>query len=346
MIITKSIPFNKVTRWIRNMAGSIFIYVGIIAALYYFRILTVSVPVLPVTLIGTAVAFYLGFKNNNAYDRMWEARKIWGSIVNNSRSWAISVNGYVSDTFNDGLEESKLFEIKKRLVHRHIGWLYQLRRQLLEVQPWEHVAQNTHEGRAGKRYQKIYGIGLYEEEAAEVPLDKYLDSAEYDQIHELANLATQVLSLQETDLKNLRKELVIDDFRHMELTELLIAFFADQGKCERIKKFPLPRQYAYIGRAFTYIFVILLPFSVMPSAYEALASSSMALILSVLLTGLVSWVYLMMDSVSDYSENPFQGMANDIPMLSLSRTIEIDMLQILGILETPEPIKAKNGLLL
>jgi len=36
------------------------------------------IPWLPLSVIGTAVAFYVGFKNNSAYDRLWEARKIWG----------------------------------------------------------------------------------------------------------------------------------------------------------------------------------------------------------------------------------------------------------------------------
>ena len=44
-----------------------------------------KVPRLPLSVIGTAVAFHIGFKNNSSYDRMWEARKIWGAIVNSSR---------------------------------------------------------------------------------------------------------------------------------------------------------------------------------------------------------------------------------------------------------------------
>ena len=54
-----------------------------------------SIPWLPVALIGTAVSFIVAFKNNASYDRSWEARKIWGSIVNTSRAWASSVIGYI-----------------------------------------------------------------------------------------------------------------------------------------------------------------------------------------------------------------------------------------------------------
>ena len=47
----------------------------------------IQIPWLPISVIGTAVAFYIGFKNNQAYDRLWEARKIWGAIVNDSRAF-------------------------------------------------------------------------------------------------------------------------------------------------------------------------------------------------------------------------------------------------------------------
>ena len=57
------------------------------------------IPWVPLAVIGTAVAFYVGFKNNSAYDRMWEARKIWGAIVNNSRTWGANVIALVNNQF-------------------------------------------------------------------------------------------------------------------------------------------------------------------------------------------------------------------------------------------------------
>jgi len=51
--------------------------------------------------VGTAVAFYVGFKNNSSYDRLWEARKIWGAIVNSSRMWGATVRSYVTNQFRD-----------------------------------------------------------------------------------------------------------------------------------------------------------------------------------------------------------------------------------------------------
>ena len=66
-----------------------------IELLHYFNFDDFHVPWLPISVVGTAVAFYVGFKNNSAYDRLWEARKIWGAVVNSSRSWGASVRGFV-----------------------------------------------------------------------------------------------------------------------------------------------------------------------------------------------------------------------------------------------------------
>ena len=67
---------------------------------------------------------------------------------------------------------------------------------------------------------------------------------------------------------------------------------------------------------------------------------------SIPFTVLVGWVYLMMELIGDYSENPFEGLGNDIPMLSLCRTIEIDLREMLGETELPPPIKPQNGVLM
>jgi len=80
-----------------------------------------TIPWLPLSVIGTAVAFYIGFKSNNAYDRLWEARKIWGAIVNSSRSWGAGVRAYVSNEFTgeNNSEGGLLISIKKTNIQAH-----------------------------------------------------------------------------------------------------------------------------------------------------------------------------------------------------------------------------------
>ena len=98
-----------------------------------------------------------------------------------------------------------------------------------------------------------------------------------------------------------------------------------------------------MSRYFVGIFIALLPFSMIP---EIIKLGAWGLYMSIPVTALVGWVYVMMEVIGDYSENPFQGMANDIPMLSLCRTIEIDLREMLGETDLPEPIQAKAGILM
>ena len=344
MIITKSISVGKIIAWTAPhvmwlVAGS-----SIIAYLYAANFISFSIPWVAISIIGTAVAFYVGFKNNQAYDRMWEARKIWGGIVNDSRAWGMMVDGFVTNLFvKDKLGAEEIQLIKRRLIYRHIGWLYAHRSQLLVAAPWEHISQGGHTARTAKMYQEKFGVGLVDDEVTKIELSHFLPPNEYDRLVGFKNTATQIINEQSRDLCTLREREIIEDFRHMEMTNVLRTFYELQGKNERIKKFPLPRQYANMSRYFVAIFILLLPFAMIP---EMIKLGEYGVWLSVPITALIGWVYVMMEIIGDYTENPFQGMANDIPMLSLCRTIEIDLLEMLGETNLPAQIEAKNDVLM
>ena len=323
--------------WLLTLAGAI-------AGLFHYDLIQFSIPWLPVSVIGTAVAFYVGFKNNQAYDRMWEARKIWGGIVNDSRTWGMMVDGFVSNLFTERkVSDQELHQVKKRLIYRHIGWLYAHRSQLLVATPWEHIAQGGHTAKTARFYQKKFGIGLIDDEITKTELKHFLPEEEHDRLVGYVNTATQIINQQSRDLAKLRERGLIEDFRHMEMENVLRAFYELQGKNERIKKFPLPRQYANMSRYFVGIFIALLPFTMIP---ELMKLGNWGVWLAAPITALVGWVYVMMEVVGDYSENPFQGMANDIPMLSLCRTIEIDLREMLGETDLPAAIKSKKDILM
>jgi len=346
MLITKGVNIIRVIQWTWHHITWLMLGAGIIAWLYHIGFIEINIPWLPVSVVGTAVAFYVGFKNNQAYDRMWEARKIWGGIVNDSRSWGMSVDSFVTNQFTKtDASDEEIFQVKKRLIYRHIAWLYAHRSQLLVATPWEHISQGGHVGRLAKRYQKQFGIGLVDDEVTRTELKLFLPPDEHDRLVGYVNTATQIINEQGRDLRDLRRQGLIDDFRHMEMTNLLENFYTLQGKNERIKKFPLPRQYANMSRIFVGIFIFLLPFSMIPELLKV-GTEHVGFALSIVCTALIGWVYVMMEVIGDYSENPFQGMANDIPMLSLCRVIEIDLREMLGETELPPSVQAKNGVLM
>lgn len=346
MYIIKNFSIRDIFRFSGGHLVWLTAWATAVTAFYeFFHWEFLHIPWLPLSVIGTAVAFYVGFKNNSAYDRLWEARKIWGAIINSSRMWGATVRGFVSNQFSEkDYSKEELTAIHKKLMYRHIAWLYALRSQLLIPTPWEHVSLNNFVGRTTKRRMKRFGFGLSNSDGlTEKELEEYLPKEEVTRLINFKNTATQIIDQQSQDLQHLRKLNLIDDFRHMELQKLLNDFYTHQGKCERIKKFPLPRQYGSMSFVFVGIFIFLLPLG-MVSEFHKLGEFSAWF--SIPFTILVGWVYLMMELIGDYSENPFEGLANDIPMLSLCRVIEIDLKQMLGETNIPPPIEAKNGVLM
>ena len=244
---------------------------------------------------------------------------------------------------SESISDYDINVIVKRLIYRHIAWLYTLRDQLLIPTQWEHISMNSHIATIARRRRAQWGIGLFEGEQIEGLIASLLDPEDYKELAKYKNKATHLIDKQSDELKDLRDRVLIDDFRHMELQKLLTEFYALQGKCERIKKFPLPRQYGSMSLIFTGIFIFLLPLG-MASEFHKLGE--LGAWLAVPFTVLVCWIYIVMELVGDYSENPFEGTGNDIPMLSLCRTIEIDLRQMLGETELPAQIEPKNGVLM
>ncbi len=97
-----------------------------------------NLPWLPIALVGSALAFIVSFKNNASYGRLWEARKVWGGIVNTSRSFTIMVNDYITNEHaKNELTETEFFKVRKELILRHVAWMTSLRHALRVPKPWE-----------------------------------------------------------------------------------------------------------------------------------------------------------------------------------------------------------------
>ncbi len=276
---------------------------------------------------------------------LWEGRKIWGAIVNSSRAWGTAVKGFVNDQHaSENVTPEEIQHHRKTLIYRHIAWLYALRSQLLIPTAWEHISQGLHFGRYIQQRMNRFGIGLYGDDITQTQLKAFLPESEYDRLIGFKNTATQIIDQQTMHLADLSRSGLINDFRQVELQKVLYDFYVHQGKCERIKKFPLPRQYASMSIIFVGIFIFLLPFGMVAEFHKLLGEWGTWI--AIPFTALVGWVYLMMELVGDYSENPFEGLGNDIPMYSLCRTIEIDLREMLGETELPPAVEAKKGVLM
>jgi putative membrane protein len=296
----------------------------------------VSIPWLPVSLIGTAVAFYVGFKNNQSYDRGWEARKIWGGIVNVSRAFGVAVRGYVSDHAGNGvITKEKIDEEIRTLIYRHIGWLHAVKHSMRQRTPWEHnLVASARQRRYFERHLDFSSF--------DVDVSLCLSPEELEWVKTKKNAATQLMDRQSQHLARLRKEGLLNDFSHAELQRTIKDLLAEQGGTERIKNTPLPRQYSTSSHIFIILFTLLLPFGML-NQFAELGDGMIWLMLPFNLV--VCWVFSLMEYTGDYSENPFEGLINDVPIYSIVRNIEIDLKDMLGEKDLPERVKPHYNVL-
>ena len=144
-------------------------------------------------------------------------------------------------------------------------------------------------------------------------------------------------------LRELREKGLIEEFRHVELQRIIAELFNEQGRAERIKNFPFPRQYGIFSTVFIAIFILLVPLGLV---FEFGRVRPEIVWLTVPVSVLIGWVFSTMELIGDYSENPFEGLTNDVPMFSMCRTIEADLRQMIGDPDLPEPVKAVDGILM
>lgn len=321
----------------------LFIILSIIwVSAYYFADLTwLKIPWTPLALIGTAVAFVIGFQNNSAYGRIWEARKIWGGIVNTSRTFGMFVQVMLTNEHTEvKLSKEELQHEIKTLTYRHIAWMTALRHAMRVPKPWETIMnEKTNQEWDVKPPERISSL--------EEDLKPYLSQEELSSVLGKNNKQTAILYQQSYHLQKLKEQGVIWEFAFLQLEGVIEEFFTLQGKSERIKNFPYPRHFASLNHYFMWVFVLLLPMAIVPQFAEIGTEftdnypliGDIFIWFSIPFYVAVAWTFHTMERIGRTGENPFEGTANDVPISTIARGIEIDLRQNLG--ETKEEIPAQ-----
>jgi len=294
-----------------------------------------AIPWVPIALVGTAAAFIVGFRNTQTYNRLWEARQIYGAIVNASRSWGIMVKDLVTGA---QIPEEALKAIHRDMIYRHIAWLTALRFQLREPRTWENIKSK----KSNLEYSSHYQVDEWTSRL-EDSLRPFLSQKEYDYVLSKKNRATHIISLQSAELKRLRAEGLIDPLNCVEMENMLVNLYDQQGKCERIKNFPYPRQFATVNQMFIRLFVSLIPFGIL-NEFQKL--EGWMIWLSIPFSVVVGWIFMTMERIGESTENPFEGGANDVPVTAMTRTIEIDLRELLDEQDLPPALTPVNQILM
>jgi len=291
MLLVQNIRLSRI---LRNTWKVDIIMIISCSAAYLVRAYLIAhhfeIPTIIPTVLGTAIAFFIGFNNNQAYDRWWEARKIWGSLVNDSRSFARNLINYVDDDH----------PAIKKMVYRHIAFLYALKAALRGT------------------VDEIY--------------IKYLTDEDLKEIKNHNNLHNALLNIQSRDLQKLSKQNSIDGFRFIEINEMLTRFSDSMGMSERIKNTIFPTTYTYLTKVFIWLFVVTF----------TLVISQSAGVYSIFLGWLIGFVFVSTQVNGMSLIDPFENNSAGVPLNQITRTIEINLLQMLKETDIPEPIKPIN----
>ncbi|MEM6725299.1 MAG: bestrophin family ion channel [Bacteroidota bacterium] len=323
----------------------LFTTIGIIVVSFFFflDLHWFKIPWTPLALIGTAVAFVIGFQNNSAYGRIWEARKIWGGVVNTSRTFGMYVQDMVTNEHATiKLSKEELNHEIRALTYRHIAWMVALRHSMRASKPWE-TAVNE---KTNREWSQVVRPPEWDADLEE-DLKPYLSEDDLRYVMSKNNKQTATLYLQSHHLRKLKENGSIWGFAFLQLEGVLEELFTLQGKSERIKNFPYPRHFASLNHYFMWVFVLILPLAIVPQfaeigqdmiEFNALFGKYF-IWLSIPFYVVVAWVFHTMERIGRTGENPFEGSANDVPISTIARGIEIDLRQNLG--ESKEEIPAQ-----
>jgi len=176
------------------------------------------------------------------------------------------------------------------------------------------------------------------ESTLEEDLRAYISETDFKDVMRKNNKQTALLYQQSHHIKKLKDQGIIWEFSFLELEAILQELFTLQGKSERIKNFPYPRQFATLNHLFMWIFVLLLPLALIPQFAEiGNGIQDIFPIIGDLFVWscipfyvIVAWIFHTMERIGRTGENPFEGTANDVPISTIARGIEIDLRQNLG----------------
>ena len=272
-----------------------------------FNFHSITLPPQLATLVGSALAIFLAFRNNSAYDRWWEARTLWGGIVNSSRIVARLIC-----TLNpppaDRAPRRHLFN--QLLVRMQIAWVHALRMHLRQEDRWNQM-------------------------------ERLLTPEDYDLLMTAGNKPNYLQIEMGRRLYEGVQQGVVSRFDAFQIEQQLAALNNYQGGCERIKNTPLLRQYHFFTEMFILFFTILLPFCIIEE-FEQIGMTWMVVPASFL----ISFIFGVMGKVGEMNEDPFENALTDVPLTSLCNTIERDLLETLGETDVPEKLSPTRGFIM
>lgn len=309
MIVKRNFDLRKVFWNIRFETMTTLAVAITVFILHKYKVIEIALPFSIAGILGSALAIFIAFRNQSSYARWWEARTIWGGIINNSRIFARQIIANVDNAVTIGKvakQDADLY--KKEMIDRQIAFAHSLRlhlRKQINLDECRHL----------------------------------LSESEFQEIKQKKNRPNILLHKQGVRIKEAMQKEILGAFDNISMEPNLATFSNWQGACERIKNTPLPMNYQYFTKLFLYVFIFVLPICLIG---EFAKMNIPFLVIPV--SFIICFVFAVMNRVGEINENPFENQMSDIPMTALCNTIERDLKEMLGE-PLPEKLEAKNGYL-
>jgi ion channel-forming bestrophin family protein len=226
MLLKDNIPVSYVLGKIKTEMLVVSAYAILVAVLYQnFHFTRISIPIAVLSIVGTVLSLLLAFRSNQAYDRWWEARTLWGAIVNDSRTLARQVLSFTNNLYTGADDEY----FREQFVKRQIAWSYSLGHSLRKMPP-------------------LLGT------------ERFLTREEIEFAKRYANKPVSLLELHAADLRMALQKGWINEYQQVEMDRTLTRLCDAMGGCERIKNTVFPATYSLYIHFSMILFISLLPF--------------------------------------------------------------------------------------
>ena len=227
MLLKKNVPVSYVLGKIKLEMALLALYSTAVYVVHtYYHIPLVSIPIAVPSILGTIISLLLAFRSNQAYDRWWEARTLWGAIVNDSRSFARQVLSFIDNSYDDPDKKA----MKERMIKRQMAWCHSLSHHLR--------GQNSQQN-----------------------LSRLLSDEERNSISDVHHVPLALMEHHANDLRLLLRMNWINEYQQVAMDETLTRFANSMGGCERIKNTVFPVTYSFYIHIMVLLFVMLLPYS-------------------------------------------------------------------------------------
>jgi putative membrane protein len=311
MLLKKNIPIKYIIGKIKTELALVSLYtIGVVILYKVFRFTDLAIPLSIPMIMGTVISLLLAFRSNQAYDRWWEARTIWGAIVNDSRSLARQINAFVHDPGSPARDhgsfayaseqDEQTHFFRSRFIKRQIAWCYSLSRSL-------------------RGQESTYGI------------EKFVSRSDMLHIKNFNNSPVAILDLHGQELQKALHSGFINEYQQVAIDTTLSRLTDAMGKCERIKNTIFPSTYSLYIHFSLLFFFLLLPFAVV----DFFGYMSIPVVMA------ISAVFFLIEKMAIHLQDPFENKPTDTPMTAICFTIERDLKQMIS--DTPHHAEGVNS---